>query len=117
MTTKPLIHNDGSASPPGGGRTLLKSTNPLVSKGYGAEPCAFAPERSVKPPLTGGENPGTGVLEAFEDWCDRQTFPVAVAEHADRVINYLRMAIRRPLPTPLLRALAEHVEAIRTWRL
>jgi hypothetical protein len=57
------------------------------------------------------------VLEAFEDWLDRQVLPLEVAEHANRILNYLRMAESRPL-TPGCRAnLAGHVAAISTGRL
>lgn len=37
---------------------------PLISAGYRTQPCANGPERSVKSPPQGGENTGTGVLDA-----------------------------------------------------
>lgn len=57
------------------------------------------------------------VLESFEAWCDRQTFPPAIALHANHVLGYLRMAEHGQL-TPGCRAnLAAHVAAINEWRL
>ena len=55
------------------------------------------------------------VLEAFEDWLDQQVLPPEIAEHANFILAYLRMA--QPLPAPLRAKLAEHVAAVSTGRL
>jgi hypothetical protein len=57
------------------------------------------------------------VLEAFEDWLDQQVLPPDIAEHANFVLAYLRMAEDHPLPAPLRRELARHVDAIANGRL
>lgn len=50
------------------------------------------------------------VLEAFEDWLDRQVLPPDIAAHANFVLAYLRM--NQPLPRQLRANLAGHVAAI-----
>jgi hypothetical protein len=57
------------------------------------------------------------VLEAFEAWLDQQVLPLEIAEHANRILRYLRMAEEKPLPACLRAALAEHVAAVSTGRL
>lgn len=55
------------------------------------------------------------VLESFEDWLDQQVLPPDIAEHANFILAYLRMA--QPLPAPLRANLAKHVAAVSTGRL
>lgn len=62
------------------------------------------------------------VLEAFEEWLDRQVLPPGIAAHANFVLAYLRM--NQPLPRQLrvnlaghVAAIAEHVAEVSTGRL
>lgn len=54
------------------------------------------------------------VHEAFETWADQQILSPDIARRVQHVLGYLLMSEREgKLPGPMLRALAEHVEAIR----
>jgi hypothetical protein len=69
----------------------------------------YLPNSNASPDPTHGS-----MLAAFEDWLDQQVMPPEIAEHANFVLAYLRMA---PLPAPLRAKVAEHVEAVSTGRL
>jgi chemotaxis regulatin CheY-phosphate phosphatase CheZ len=57
------------------------------------------------------------LLPELEDWLDQQVLPLEIAEHANRILRYLRMAEEKSLPACLRAALAEHVAAVSSGRL
>jgi hypothetical protein len=80
----------------------------------------FATEQSANMRQRSVRDTGAGVrdvLEAFEEWCDRQVFTAAQAMHADHALRYLAMAAHGHLPPCLVPELARHVEAIAKGRL
>lgn len=52
----------------------------------------------------------------FSEWVDRQQWPETMDWRITKILHYLKMAARKPLPVPLLEKLKEHVEAIATGR-
>jgi hypothetical protein len=82
-------------------------------------PCKYGEEPQQKP-RTAQEHPAISVpylCQAFEDWLDQQVLPLEIAEHANRILRYLRMAEEKSLPACLRAALAEHVAAVSSGRL
>jgi hypothetical protein len=80
----------------------------------GLSPCKYNEDNDEKPG-TAQEHTAISVpylIQAFEAWLDQQVLPLEIAEHANRILRYLRMAEEKPLPACLRAALAEHVAAI-----
>ena len=118
-------HNSTTSTPLVRGRSVVQShvAAPKKPVESGLSDCPEYPYLSIDD-ATEREHAPTeraesvrDVLEAFEDWCDRQVFTPAGAVAAHHVRAYLRMGESYPLSPAGREKLAEHVAAVSNGRL